>query len=103
MEVGSVFFFRHSNFTCMGNLGDKREHGGAYLCTRENTRERSLHGSIDMKVALPLRFAFFFFLQGAEETNTFYLITPRSQELCERIGLPMKAGLHCWWVDVAEW
>jgi hypothetical protein len=39
-----------------------------------------------MKVALPLRFAFFFFLQGAEETNTFYLITPRSQELCERIG-----------------
>jgi hypothetical protein len=48
-------------------------------------------------------FCLFFFLQGAEETNTFYLITPRSQELCERIGLPMKAGLHCWWVDVAEW
>jgi len=33
-----------------------------------------------MKVCVAL----LFFLQGAEGTNTFYLITPRSQELCER-------------------
>jgi hypothetical protein len=45
----------------------------------------------------------FFFSARSGGTNTFYLITPRSQELCERIGLPMKAGLHCWWMDVAEW
>ena len=84
----------------MGNLGDKREHGGASLCTRENTRERSLHGLIDMKVALPLRFAFFFF---KERRNKHILSDYAALTGALRADWVADEGWIALLVGVAEW
>jgi hypothetical protein len=82
MEVGS-FSFR-LRILLHGNWEIKR-YGG--VSVYENTRERSLHSLIDMNVALLF----------CREGGTADLITPRSQELCERLDCD-EAGLHCWWV-----
>jgi hypothetical protein len=52
------FFFFDFQILLAWKLGDKRDTRRGISVHERNTRERSLHGLIDMKVAL--RFAFFF-------------------------------------------
>jgi hypothetical protein len=75
------FFFFDFQILLAWELGDKRDTRRGISVHERNTRERSLHGLIDMKVCVA--FCFFFSARSGG-TNTFYLITPRSQELCER-------------------
>jgi hypothetical protein len=82
MELGSLFRLSTFDFYLHGNWEIRETHGGASLCTRENTRERSLSWLDRYEGCVAVAFCFFF--ARSEGTNTFYLITPRSQELCER-------------------